>query len=104
MAETSHEKGVRIFAEIYGEDMARTTIEHLSSDTAFGARQSEWTLDFAFGEVWASEALNSKMRSAAVLGMLIATRATDAIRYQPSLALHNGLTPQAPEKNRKQAK
>lgn len=92
MAETAREKGARIFAEIYGEDMARTTLEHLASDTAFGARQSEWTLDFAFGEVWASDGLDRKLRSAAVLGMLIAQRASDEIRYHTRMALKNGLT------------
>lgn len=92
MVETSREKGARIFAEIYGEDMARTTIEQLASDTAFGSRQSEWTIDFAFGEVWASEGLDRKLRSAAVLGILIAQRASDEIRYHTRMALKNGLT------------
>lgn len=92
MGETSREKGRRIFAEIYGEDMARATEAHLESDSAFGSRQSKWTFDFSFGEVWASDGLDRKLRSAAVLGMLIAQRASDEIRYHTRMALKNGLT------------
>lgn len=90
--ETPREKGVRIFAEVYGEDMVRSMLENIASDTAFGSQQSKWTLDFAFGEIWAREGLDRKLRSAAVLGMLIAQRATDEIGYHTRMALKNGLT------------
>ena len=92
MGETPREKGRRIFAEIFGQDMAEGAQKHLESDSAFGSRQSQWTFDFAFGEVWASEGLDRKLRSAAVLGMLIAQRASDEIRYHTRMALKNGLT------------
>lgn len=92
MTETSREKGTRIFAEIYGDDMARGTLDHMASDTAFGSQQSKWTIDFTFGEVWAREGLERKLRSAAVLGMLIAQRATDEIRYHTRMGIKNGLT------------
>ncbi|KHK90581.1 carboxymuconolactone decarboxylase family protein [Novosphingobium malaysiense] len=94
MAESPRDKGLALFAEIYGEDMARTTREHMESNTAFGAKQTEWTIDFAFGEVWSRDGLERKMRSCAVLGMLIASRAYDEIVYHTRMGLKNGLTRQ----------
>ncbi|MCT2400199.1 carboxymuconolactone decarboxylase family protein [Novosphingobium mangrovi (ex Huang et al. 2023)] len=89
---TSREKGLAIFGEIFGEDMARVTREHMASSTAFGAKQSEWTIDFAFGEVWSRDALSRKARSCAVIGMLIAQRAYDELVYHTRTGMKNGLS------------
>lgn len=91
MAETAYEKGAAIFAEIYGDDMARST-QALGESDAFGALQSRWTMDFAFGEVWARDGMERRMRSATVLGMLIAQRAWDEVKYHTFMGLKNGLT------------
>lgn len=94
METTSREKGLALFSEIYGEDMARSTLDLINDGNGFGAEQSKWTLDFAFGEVWSREGLERRMRSATVLGMLIAQRAYDEIRYHTRMALKNGVTRQ----------
>lgn len=91
---TSREKGLAIFGEIYGEDMARSTREHMASSTVFGAKQSEWSIDFAFGEVWSRDGLARKARSCAVIGMLIAQRAHDELVYHTKMGMKNGLTRQ----------
>lgn len=92
MGEEAREKGLELFAEVYGEDMARTTREHMQSNAAFGAKQIDWTIDFAFGEVWSRDGLDRKMRSCAVLGMLIASRAHDEIVYHTRMGMRNGLS------------
>lgn len=94
MTDTPREKGLALFAEIYGEDMARGTRERIEQGGGFGDEQSRWTIDFAFGEVWTREAMERRMRSATVLGMLIAQRAHDEIRYHTRMALRNGVTRQ----------
>lgn len=91
---TPREKGLAIFGEIYGEDMARVTSEHMESSTVFGAKQSEWSIDFAFGEVWSREGLARKARSCAVIAMLIAQRAHDELVYHTKMGMKNGLTRQ----------
>ncbi len=56
--------------------------------------QAKWAIEFAFGTVWAREGLQRKIRSAAVLGMLIALRQTDEIKYHTKMGMANGLTKQ----------
>lgn len=91
---TAREKGFALFAEIYGEDVAQGTLGLIDKADEFGSEQSRWTLEFAFGEVWTRPGLERRMRSAAVLGMLIAQRAYDEIRYHTRMGLKNGLTRQ----------
>lgn len=91
MTEGARERGLRLFEDIYGPEMARGVEGNITSG-GFGARQSEWTVDFNFGEVWSSDGLERRKRSIAVLGMLIAQRASDEIRYHTRMGLRNGLT------------
>ncbi len=83
--------GLKIFGEVYGEAAAQAAGQHLQGD-AFGVDQARWALDFAFGTVWARDGIERKMRSAAVLGMLIALRQADEIGYHTKMGLANGLT------------
>ena len=87
----AREDGLRIFAEVYGEAAAAGAARHLEGD-AFGVDQARWALEFAFGTVWAREGIERKMRSAAVLGMLIGMRQEDEIVYHTKMGLANGLT------------
>ena len=87
------DKGLEIFREIYGETAADGARRHLETDD-FGVEQARWAIEFAFGTVWSREGLERRMRSAAVLGMLIALRQDDEIRYHTRMALANGLTRQ----------
>jgi alkylhydroperoxidase/carboxymuconolactone decarboxylase family protein YurZ len=83
--------GLRIFEEVYGEAAADGLRHHLESDD-FGVEMAKWSTDFAFGTVWARPGIERKMRSAAVLGMMIALRQYNEITYHTKMGLANGLT------------
>jgi 4-carboxymuconolactone decarboxylase len=85
------ETGLAIFREVYGDAATQGLESYIASD-AFGAEYAKWSIDFAFGTVWARDALERKMRSCAVLGMMIALRQHDEIRYHTRMGLANGLT------------
>lgn len=86
------EQGLDLYREVYGEDMANGIADYVALAEGFGVKQAEWTLDFSFGSVWASEGLERKLRSCAVLGMLIALRATEEIKLHTRMGIANGLT------------
>ncbi len=86
------EKGLRLFEEIYGPEMAAGTARHAESSTDFGSKQSAWTLDWAFGSVWARDTMERKLRSCTVLGMLIAQGQSEEIRFHTKMGMANGLT------------
>lgn len=84
------ERGVEFFGDVIGTDQAEGLREHMVS-TDFGKECGAWAADFAFGTVWTREGLDRKKRSCAVLGMLIALRQTEEIKYHTRIALSNGL-------------
>jgi alkylhydroperoxidase/carboxymuconolactone decarboxylase family protein YurZ len=86
------EKGVAIFGEVYGEEMAKGVREYAASSTDFGALQAQWAMEWAFGTVWSRDQLPRKMRSCAVLGMVIGLGTADEIKYHTKMGLANGLT------------
>ena len=88
---SQRETGLRIFAEVYGEAAAEGARQHLESD-GFGVEQARWAIDFAFGSVWSREGLDRKLRSAAVLGMLIGMRQAEEIAYHTKMGVANGLS------------
>lgn len=87
----SREKGLEIFQEVYGEAAVNGLKVYIDSDD-FGVETARWANDFAFGPVWARDGLERKMRSCAVLGMLIALRQSEEICYHTKMGLANGLT------------
>jgi alkylhydroperoxidase/carboxymuconolactone decarboxylase family protein YurZ len=88
----ARQKGLELFTEIYGKEMGDGVAAMVESEDGFGPLQATWTLDFAFGSVWCREALERKLRSCAVLGMLIAQGQSDEIKYHTKMGLANGLT------------
>ena len=88
---SSREKGLEIFRGVFGDAAADGAERYMQTDS-FGVEGAKWAIDFAFGTVWAREQLERKMRSCAVLGMLIALRQHDEIGYHTKVALANGLT------------
>lgn len=94
MADSTRERGIEIFGEIYGDDMANGLRGYLQSGNSFGSAQAGLAMDWAFGTIWASDGLERKMRSCAVLGMVIALRQYDEIKYHTKMGLKNGLTRQ----------
>lgn len=90
--EDTRERGIKIFEEIYGKAMADGLRSYIESSTDFGVEQAKWAMDWAFGTVWARDGLERKMRSCAVLGMLIGLGQYDEIKYHTKMGLANGLT------------
>ncbi len=85
-------KGLQIFEEIYGTDFTEGAQQFYEKGDGFGSEQARWTMEWAFGSVWSREALDRKMRSCAVIGMLIGLRASDEIKYHTKMGIANGLT------------
>lgn len=84
-------RGMQFFGDVFGGEQEEALGEHIGS-TDFGKECGTWAADFAFGTVWTREGLDRKMRSCVVLGLLMALRQTDEIKYHVRVALSNGLT------------
>lgn len=85
------EKGVALFREIYGDEAADSLVAFMQTDK-FGVECARWSTDFTFGSVWTREGLDRKLRSCVVLGMMIALRQYDEIRYHTKMGTANGLS------------
>ena len=88
----SRERGIQIFEEVYGKERADHLRDYIENGTGFGAEHAKWSMDFAFGTVWARDGIERKMRSCAVLGMVIALRQSEEITYHTKMGMANGLT------------
>lgn len=89
------DRGQALFAEIYGQDMAQGCRAFGEGGEGFGSLQAKWTLEFPFGQIWSrEEQLPRKLRSLAVLGMVIGLRSFEEIKYHTRMGLANGLTRQ----------
>jgi alkylhydroperoxidase/carboxymuconolactone decarboxylase family protein YurZ len=91
MTDNAHELGLKLFGEIYGEEQAQALNQYVESG-AFGSELARWAADFAFGTVWTRPGLERKMRSCAVLGMVIALRQSEEIKFHTVMGMANGLT------------
>ena len=87
----SREKGLELFREIYGEETANSLASYMETDD-FGVECARWSTDFNFGAVWSRDGLDRKLRSCVVLGMMIALRQQDEIRYHTHMGMANGLS------------
>jgi alkylhydroperoxidase/carboxymuconolactone decarboxylase family protein YurZ len=87
------EKGIRIFGEVYGEDQAEGLRDYVGKGEGFGVLQAQWAMEWAFGTIWTrEEQLSRKMRSCAVLGMVIGLGTFEEIKYHTKMGTANGLT------------
>jgi 4-carboxymuconolactone decarboxylase len=86
------EKGMALFREIYGDEIADGMAAMIEKGDGFGVEQARWTADFVFAKIWLREGLDRKTRSAATLGMLIAQGAYDELVYHTRMGMKNGLT------------
>lgn len=87
------EKGVKIFGEVYGEHQAEGLRSYVAKGEGFGVLQAQWSMEWAFGTVWSrEEQLSRKMRSCAVLGMVIGLGTYEEIKYHTKMGTANGLT------------
>jgi alkylhydroperoxidase/carboxymuconolactone decarboxylase family protein YurZ len=92
MTESRYDKGLKLFGEIYGDAAAASIDAYVEDGSGFGVEQARWTLEFAFGALWSRGGIERKLRSAAVLGMLIAQGAHEEIKYHTRMGMKNGLT------------
>lgn len=58
----------------------------------FGGELFALALDNVFGRLWTRDGLSRRDRSLVTLGILIALRATDELRFHVQIARNNGLT------------
>lgn len=86
------ERGLALFREVYGDASADGLKATVEKGEAWGIEQAEWTLDWTFGRIWSNGKMEPKIRSAAVIGMLIGMRAYDELRAHTRFGLYNGLT------------
>ena len=86
------EKGIKIFGEVYGDAQANGLRAMLASGDSFGHLQGQWAMEWAFGTIWTREELPRKLRSCAVLGMVIGLGTSDEIKYHTKMGIANGLT------------
>ena len=87
------EKGLAIFADVYGQDMADSCRQGAASGDDFTALHIKFSMELPFGQVWTREdKLSRRDRSLAVLGMCIGQRSSDEIKYHTIMGMANGLT------------
>jgi 4-carboxymuconolactone decarboxylase len=61
-------------------------------DGTFGDELLKIGIDNVFGRLWGREGLSRRDRSLVTLGILIALRATDELKFHVQIARNNGLT------------
>jgi 4-carboxymuconolactone decarboxylase len=86
------ERGLRVFAEIMGQNAAKG-MESAMASGAFGADIATLATDFAFGSIWNRDGLERKQRSLVTIAILIAQRQTAELRNHVRIGITNGLTP-----------
>lgn len=86
------ESGLTVFGEVYGTEVAEGCRRTIETGDDFTALHARWSMEWAFGSLWTREALPRKMRSLAVLGMMIGLRQFEEIKYHTIMGMANGLT------------
>jgi 4-carboxymuconolactone decarboxylase len=81
------EQGLQVFREL----LPGVAPDNLR-DGKFGDELLEIGIDNIFGRLWAREGLGRRERSLVTLGILIALRATDELKFHVQIARNNGLT------------
>lgn len=91
MTSETTERGLKVFAEMMGEDRAAEMRAGLTGNH-FGAAIGQLAVDYAFGDVWARDGLARKQRSLVVIGILIAQRQVAELKNHVRIGIANGLT------------
>jgi alkylhydroperoxidase/carboxymuconolactone decarboxylase family protein YurZ len=87
------ENGLEIFGQVYGQAQADGLRSYVADGQGFGVLQAQWAMEWAFGTVWTREdKLGRKLRSCAVLGMVIGLGTHDEIKMHTKMGMANGLT------------
>ena len=87
------EKGLAIFADVYGPEMAEGCRKGAASGDDFSALHIKWSMELPFGQVWTREdKLSRRDRSLAVLGMMVGAKQFEETKYHTKMGIANGLT------------
>jgi len=92
MTEKNYDEGLKLFGEIYGAEAAVGADAVVRRGNSFGVELVRWTMEFVFASVWLRPQLERKLRSSATIGMLIALRQSDEIKYHTKMGIKNGLS------------
>jgi 4-carboxymuconolactone decarboxylase len=84
------EQGLQVFRELLPGALADGDVD--VRDGSFGDELLEIGIDNVFGRLWGREGLSRRDRSLVTLGILIALRATDELKFHVQIARNNGLT------------
>jgi 4-carboxymuconolactone decarboxylase len=84
------EQGIKIFRELLPGTLPDGEIDLRNG--GFGGELLEIGIDNVFGRLWGREGLSRRDRSLVTLGILIALRATDELKFHVQIARNNGLT------------
>jgi 4-carboxymuconolactone decarboxylase len=84
------EQGIRVVRELLPGALPDGDVD--LRDGTFGDELLEIGIDNIFGRLWTRGALSRRDRSLVTLGILIALRATDELRFHVQIARNNGLT------------
>ena len=87
------EKGLAVFADVYGSEAAEGCRKGFESGDDFTALHIKFSMELPFGQVWTrDDKLSRRDRSLAVLGMCIGQRSSEEIKYHTIMGVANGLT------------
>lgn len=86
------EKGLQFFGDVLGEENEQGLRNAILKEKHFGSETAKFSAEFAFGTIWDREGLARRDRSLVVMGILIALRQTEELKYHVRIALSNGLT------------
>ncbi len=89
MSEETHETGMNIRREVLGDAYVDRAIANV---TAFTAGFQDFITRYAWGTVWASEALDRRTRSAITLAVLTALGREHELATHVHAAVRNGLS------------
>src|SRR5690606_39433772 len=84
------EQGLQVFRELLPGVLPDGDVAF--RDGSFGDELLEIGIDNVFGRLWTRDGLSRRDRSLVTLGILIALRATDELRFHVQIARNNGLT------------
>jgi 4-carboxymuconolactone decarboxylase len=84
------ETGLQVFRELMPGVLPDGDVDVRNGK--FGDELLEIGIDNVFGRLWGREGLSRRDRSLVTLGILIALRATDELKFHVQIARNNGLT------------
>lgn len=88
----AREQGIRFFGDVMGSANADGMRREIMEKPSFGSETATFSADFAFGAIWERPGLARRDRSLVVLGMLMALKQPEELKYHMRIALANGLT------------